>query len=192
MSPPPPIAVDVLMRVGAPADRYGIHAALDARWGRRGEIGFLWSIGRLADGWAARVRLPPAHAGADQALPILPGAVGLRLGFRLCANITHKDGRSGRRISWPREEIAPRLRWLERRAMEHGFQVEEASPNVGRAFIRKGKGFWVDETTFHGTLTVTDAEAFARALVGGVGQRSSFGFGLLETFSHDYSTIRSH
>jgi hypothetical protein len=179
------IARDLLLELSPDADRYGVHAALDARWGRRGEVGYLWSIGQVEGGRAARVRLPPDHPDGAAGLPILAPTAGERFAFRLCANITAKDSATGKRRSWAREDVAPRLRWLERRAAARGFQVEQAEARVARCFIRKGRGFWIDETLFTGTLTVLDAEAFATALAGGVGQRGAFGFGLLETFNPD-------
>ena len=178
----PVIARDLLLRAADDADRYAIHAALDARWGRRGVTGFLWCLGRVADGPAVRVRLPPAHPDGQAGLPVLAPPAGCRQGFRLLANVTHKDGRSGHRRSFPRDDLAPRLAWLHRRAAEHGFRVEQVEAAVSRVFIRKGRGFWLDETLFTGTLAVTDAECFTAALTGGIGQRSAFGFGLLETF----------
>jgi CRISPR associated protein len=176
------IARDVLLRLSDSADRYAIHAALDARWGRRGEIGFLWCVGRIEDGPAVRVRLPVSHPDGHQGIPTIAPLEGTSLGFRLNVNITHKIGTTGKRASWPRHEIEPRLRWLARRADETGFAVEQVQTDVGRAFIRKGKGFWIDDTRFIGTLTITDAPRFAAGLLGGIGQRSAFGFGLLETF----------
>ena len=78
--------------------------------------------------------------------------------------------------------MEPRFAWLDRRAAEHGFRVEQVDAAVNRVLIRKGKGFWIDETLFSGTLAVTDGVRFAAALTGGIGQRSAFGFGLLEAF----------
>ena len=176
------VARDVLFRITEDADRYTVHAALDERWGRRGLIGFLWCIGRVEDGPAARVRLPVDHPDGDQGIPILSPPMGASLRFRLNANITRKIGTTGKRASWPREEIEPRLRWLARRAADNGFMVEHVQAEVGRTFIRKSKGFWIDDTRFTGTLTVIDEQRFAAGLVGGIGQRSAFGFGLLETF----------
>jgi hypothetical protein len=139
-------------------------------------------MGRIEDGRAVRVRLPADHADGQRGLAIPAPANGARFRFRLNANITHKIGATGKRASWPRDEIEPRLRWLERRAAESGFVVEQVRAEIGRAFIRKGKGFWVDDTRFIGTLDVTDAFRFAAGLIRGIGQRSAFGFGLLETF----------
>ncbi|WP_408906618.1 type I-E CRISPR-associated protein Cas6/Cse3/CasE [Roseomonas sp. CAU 1739] len=173
----------MLLQIAPDADRYGVHAALDARWGRRGEVGFLWTLGRVEGTRAARVRLPPEHADGNSGLPILAPALGARFGFRLCANITQKDRNTGKRRSWVREDIAPRRGWLDRRGAEHGFSIEAVQIDVGRCFIRKGRGFWIDETQFAGSLQVENAEAFTAALAGGVGQRGAFGFGLLETFA---------
>jgi hypothetical protein len=175
------IAYDLLFRVADVADRYALHGALDARWGRRGEVGYLWCVGRVNDGPAVRVRLDSSHPDAQAGLPVAAPDEGDTFMFRLRANITHKDGRSGHRRSWKREEIEPRLRWLEKRSAEHGFRVEEVGTAVDRVLIRKGRGFWLDETTFTGRLVVTERERFTKALATGVGQRPAFGFGLLET-----------
>ena len=177
------VARDLLLEVSHGADRYGIHAGLDARWGRRGEVGYLWCMGQVVGGRAVRVRLPPDHPDGAAGLPIHAPGIGAQLGFRLHANITQKDSSSGKRRSWAREDIAPRLRWLERRGAQHGFRVEHVRAETGRCFIRKGRGFWIDETQFTGQLSVTDADAFAAALAGGIGQRGAFGFGLLEIFN---------
>lgn len=174
------IAYDLLFQVADTADRYGLHGALDARLGRRGEVAYLWCIGRVSDAPAVRVRIGNSHPDAQAGLPVEAPDEGNAFTFRLRANVTHKDGQSGRRRSWKREEIEPRLRWLERRSDEHGFRAENVEAAVSRVFIRKGRGFWLDETTFTGRLLVTDRERFARALTNGVGQRPAFGFGLLE------------
>jgi hypothetical protein len=174
------VARDLLVRVAEEADRYAIHAGLDARFGRRGDAGYLWTLGRIAEGPAARVRLPMTHPEAKAGLDIrLPAAHAVHA-FRLTANVTRKIGRSGKRASWPRGEIRPREIWLHRRAEEHGFRVDELAVEVDRAFVAKGRGCWLDVTVFTGTMTVRDPERFARALVEGVGQRGAFGFGLLE------------
>ncbi len=180
--PTMPVAIDLLLSVAEGADRYAIHAGLDARFGRRGEAQYLWALGRVAEGPAVRVRLPPGHPEAQGGLPITAPAVGTAHSFRLTANITRKDGRSGVRRSWPRDETRPREAWLGRRGAEHGFRVDALTLTVGRVFIRKQRGFWLDETVFTGSLTVTDAARFAVALREGVGQRGAFGFGLLQTF----------
>lgn len=177
-----PIARDVLLAVQPDAHRYAVHAALDARLGRRGQVGFLWTLGLVEGGRAARVRLPPEHPDGAIGLDLHAPPAGSCLGFRLCANITQKDHATGRRRAWARDAIAPRRAWLERRAAAHGFALEAVQIEVGRCRIKKGPGFWLDETWFTGTLVVTDAVLFSRALVEGVGQRGAFGFGLLETF----------
>lgn len=148
----------------------------------RPTVGYLWCLGRVTDGPAVRVRLSPSHPDSHAGLALEAPPNGATFGFRLHANITHKDGRSGHRRSWRREEIEPRLRWMERRSAEHGFQIHQVDASVSRVFIRKDKGFWLDETVFVGHLTVTDTDRFATALTTGVGQRPAFGFGLLETF----------
>jgi hypothetical protein len=181
--PPRIVALDQLLRVADTADRYAIHAGLDARFGRRGAVGYRWTLGQVEDGAAVRVRLPPDHPEAQGGLPVAVPTEGASARFRLVANVTHKDGRSGHRRSWPRDDLAPRAAWLERRAQVFGFRTADVSIQVTRALIGKRKGFWIDATTFTGTLEVCAADEFSRALVGGVGQRGAFGFGLLELLS---------
>lgn len=176
------VARDQLLRVADDADRYAVHAALDEHFGRRGSTGYLWALGRIGDGPAVRVRVPADHGDADGGLDVRVPPPRATCSFRLTANITRKIGRSGKRASWPRDEIRPREMWLRRRGEEHGFRIDEVSIDVDRVFVTKGRGFWLDLTLFNGTLTVLDPDRFARALVEGVGQRGAFGFGLLETF----------
>lgn len=176
------LARDVLLAVTPDAHRYAVHAALDARWGRRSEVGYLWTLGSVMGGSAVRVRLPPQHPDGTAGIDLLAPPKGACFGFRLCVNITQKDQATGRRSAWARDAIAPRRAWLDRRAAEHGFLPQSLQIEVGRCHIRKGRGFWLDETWFTGTLTVTDAARFADVLIKGVGQRGAFGFGLLEIF----------
>ena len=98
-------------------------------------------------------------------------------------------GALGHRRSWKREEITPRLCWLERRAAEHGFQVDQVAASVDRVFIRKDKRFWLDETTFTGRSTVVDADRFAAALTAGEPESSTSAGRLPPTFRAKYLLI---
>ena len=73
------------------------------------------------------------------------------------------------------------LSWLQRKAMQAGFEVLECSPGppIHGYFVRggrRGKHIGVD---FQGVLLVTDRVAFERAFHSGVGPAKAFGFGLL-------------
>jgi hypothetical protein len=176
------VALDLLLRVPAELDRYATHAVLDQHFGRRGTVGYLWAPGQVDDGPAVRLRVPPDHADGAAGLPVVLPLVGARCAFRLCANVTHKIGISGKRASWPLDLAQPRLDWLGRRAQAGGFAIEDARVATLRVHVSKGHGFWIDASTFTGTLSVTDTTVFAHALARGVGPRPAFGFGLLELF----------
>ena len=59
------VAHDLLLRVSDPPDRYAIHAALDERWGRRGEVGYLGA-------WAHSRTARPHGSGCPRATPTGP------------------------------------------------------------------------------------------------------------------------
>lgn len=129
--------------------------------------------------------------------------VGQRLRFRLRGNATRRvdtksgpDGkrRNGRRVALVADDA--RLRWLERKAEQHGFAVEEAKlaeqpvkavtdvpeGNVlGRRADAKGERqvMTFGAVVYEGQLRVENLEAFRAALANGVGPAKAYGFGLL-------------
>lgn len=77
-------------------------------------------------------------------------------------------------------------KWLADRAEKHGFKLEaddfDAVSSKWQKF-RKGGANGSDVTllsvTYEGLLTVTDAELFREALIGGIGRGKAYGLGLL-------------
>ncbi len=135
--------------------------------------------------------------------------VGMVLRFRLRANPTKKidswQGRegyrpNGRRVDLRREE--DQIAWIRRKAEQHGFRLLEVAlrpdtvvlaPNPPSVDPRPGGRVtgWREEpgtgtrrlifaaVVYEGMLEITDADAFRRALVGGIGPAKAYGFGLL-------------
>lgn len=114
---------------------------------------------------------------------------GTRWQFRLACNPTRSapaqaDGRRGRVEAIA---IIPLQRkWLEEQGRKHGFCVEEGAFDVRSSEWRKfkkgrenGREVTLLQTTFEGMLTVTDREAFLKALCGGIGRGKAYGMGLM-------------
>jgi CRISPR system Cascade subunit CasE len=108
--------------------------------------------------------------------------------FRLRANTTKKiltksssEGmkRNGKRVPVRGDE--ERLKWLKRRATLGGFCVHEVLVSEIDAVRSRADGQrrTFAGSVFEGVLSVTDATAFRRVLVGGLGPAKAFGFGLL-------------
>ncbi len=149
-------------------------------------------------------RLTPGYATRfdDKQVGHLYAAIknGTRLHFRLTANPTKRAGRSDagnakfaddkkrRRIDIRTEE--GRLKWLERKGAESGFRlciaehmagIPSAETSTGPAVrFNHDKGrVTLGVAIFEGVLEVTDADAFRRALVNGIGTGKAYGFGLM-------------
>jgi len=97
------------------------------------------------------------------------------------------DGRSPR---VPLLTDAARLDWLRRKAERAGFEIVPAFDGAADSSVSivgsecltgkaQGRTITLTAVTFEGTLRVTDAQAFRRALEEGIGPAKSFGFGLL-------------
>ena len=71
--------------------------------------------------------------------------------------------------------------WLSRRAVRHGFSLDESSVNAAAYQQHLGKHGHLHFSTVDlaGELTVTDSGLFAAALVTGIGRAKAFGCGLL-------------
>jgi CRISPR system Cascade subunit CasE len=71
--------------------------------------------------------------------------------------------------------------WLERKAQQAGFTVEQfaADPPIARPFRKKGKSGKHVRVDFRGILKVTDSSAFKEAFSKGIGPAKAFGFGML-------------
>jgi len=110
--------------------------------------------------------------------------------FSLLANATEKKvvrdehgvrKKNGRRKALTREED---LRsWMQRKAAQHGFTIADSqlrvTPMPKQFFLKKGKLGTHVATRFDGILSVTDKEAFTKALTTGIGPAKAFGFGML-------------
>jgi CRISPR system Cascade subunit CasE len=117
-----------------------------------------------------------------------PGfATGQRLRFRLRATPTRVTtfgedaARPGRRRVGLFTEEAQR-EWLTRKAGEHGFTVNVVA--LRAIGWQSGRGSGGSLITHHaveydGILQVRDADAFTKAVIGGIGPAKGFGFGLL-------------
>lgn len=125
---------------------------------------------------------------------------GQPLAFRLRANPTKRIGKTnadlpGKRVALVREE--EQIEWLARKGRggeadgTGGFELvmNEGAPSVtvvpeGKKFGRKTENGIKHEmrhvaVLFEGVLRITDADAFRRTLVRGIGSAKAFGFGLL-------------
>ncbi|WP_433533009.1 type I-E CRISPR-associated protein Cas6/Cse3/CasE [Micromonospora sp. CA-263727] len=118
-------------------------------------------------------------------------APGQEWAFRLAANPSHSgrktaDAKETQRFGYLREH--EQIAWLVRRAERRGFVL--ASQHDGRPNVRlhrrqthsfkRGMGtVTLTTATFDGILQITDADAFRRALTGGIGHAKAYGCGLL-------------
>lgn len=119
---------------------------------------------------------------------------GQQLTFRLRANPTKRMGKSARYDKGKRVglyKLEEQINWLQRKAEEHGFQIESVMPlqqqRIQGRIPRKAtagsnkpahdaKFFSVQ---FDGILRVTDPERFLITIQSGIGSGKAFGFGLL-------------
>lgn len=131
--------------------------------------------------------------------PLLERAIsGSRWQFRLHANPTYSSGGNGKRgkvhactliqkpepITADAPEPKTQVGWLLHQAENHGFHVQPEEFSVmksqwytfGKAHCDQVKLLGV---TYEGILTVTDADKFRQALIGGIGRGKAYGMGLL-------------
>ena len=154
-------------------DIYSIHRALDAKFGARHEVAYLWSLLRGQSGDVCIVRLPGRFS-----VPAL--SAGERWLFRLHARIGQKDRSTGIRRSYRRTDTGRRLEWLERRGVEHGFAVVVATVEVVREPVARTKGgFWLDRSEFSGVVEIVNPEKVAAAMRTGIGGGRAWGLGML-------------
>jgi CRISPR system Cascade subunit CasE len=111
--------------------------------------------------------------------------------FRLTANPTHNgrntaEAKETQRFGYLRE--SEQVQWLTSRAEKHGFVVahqHDGHPNLRlhrrqtQSFKRGMGNVTLTTATYDGILQVTDADAFRRVLVGGIGHAKAYGCGLL-------------
>ncbi len=105
---------------------------------------------------------------------------------------TSTDGRSPR---VPLLTDAERLSWLHRKSERAGFEISPGHDSAADSSVRivgsecvtgkaRGRTITLTAVTFDGTLRVTDARVFRRALEEGIGPAKGFGFGLLSLARH--------
>ncbi|GLZ77717.1 type I-E CRISPR-associated protein Cas6/Cse3/CasE [Actinorhabdospora filicis] len=123
--------------------------------------------------------------------PFLDSIVdGHRYAFRLTANPTHavKSTPDGSSKRMGHVTVAQQRRWLLDRMEGKGFAVAVTAQGeadvvvadrVVRSFRRGGRTVTLATATFDGVLDVTDAKAFRRALVAGIGPAKGYGCGLM-------------
>ncbi|BCB82957.1 type I-E CRISPR-associated protein Cas6/Cse3/CasE [Phytohabitans suffuscus] len=111
--------------------------------------------------------------------------------FRLTANPTHSgrktaEAKETQRFGYLREP--EQVGWLTSRAEKHGFAVatqQDGRPNLRlhrrqtQSFKRGMGSVTLTTATYDGILRVTDAQAFRRTLVSGIGHAKAYGCGLL-------------
>ncbi len=169
-----PVSGEQAFFVPTDVNTYQVHHALEASFGPRKEVGYLWSRNPVPGGSLCVVRCPegyepPAVAENDQWL------------FRLHGMVTQKSLKDGKQRVFRRAHHAPRYDWLTRRGEEHGFEVIAANVDVARDLIDKpGRPFFLDVSRFTGCLKVTDLSAFTGALRSGIGSGRAFGCGMLQ------------
>ena len=155
-------------------DIYQIHRRLEAAFGPRKEVHYLWTRNPIAGGSLCIVRCrdgykPPELSEGDQWL------------FRLHGMVKQKALKDGERRPYRRDYHTPRYKWLARRGDENGFEVVAANVDVTRDHVDKpGRPFFLDVSRFTGCLKVTNASVFADALRNGIGSGRAFGCGMVQ------------
>jgi CRISPR system Cascade subunit CasE len=114
-----------------------------------------------------------------------------RYRFSLLVNPTRKkvvrDAAGNRKKNGQRHPITRRedlVSWLQRKALQHGFQIQEPQtlktiPRPRRHFVKKGGGGTHGATEFVGILNVTNQAVFQDAACKGIGTAKAFGFGMI-------------
>lgn len=107
--------------------------------------------------------------------------VGVETGFTLRAHPTVKRFGRKRSIARGRHKDDLRLRWMNRRAKEHGFEVVgEPSMRIDHVEVGKpGHEHGFNAVVFTGRLRVMDAEKLTAALQNGIGGSRAWGCGLM-------------
>lgn len=104
--------------------------------------------------------------------------------FRLAAFPSYKKTRNGDNKVHAHCTEGYQKAWLKSQAAKHGFYTRDdwfEVSSVRDINFRKKKenNVWFKECVFNGILTVTDADAFRKALVNGIGHRKAYGMGML-------------
>ena len=125
---------------------------------------------------------PALHVDTGQKLTIrtdAPMPNGHILGFSLRACVSFKN--KGRHRYFPTDDWRSRHAWLDRKGVQHGFEVITVHSTSKQFVVEKSPSrFTIDDTQFTGALKVVDPEKFNTALATGIGNTArTFGFGML-------------
>ena len=139
-----------------------------------------YTVHRMVAGLVGNV--PAQHVDAGKKLTIrtdAPMPSGHILGFSLRACVSIKN--KGRHRYFPTDDWRSRHSWLERKGLQHGFEVITVHCTAKHFVVDKRPStFTIDDTQFTGVLKVVDPEKFAAAFASGVGNTArAFGFGML-------------
>ena len=117
---------------------------------------------------------------------------GSRWQFRLKTNPTYQkfDEKKGRGRIYAHTTTKNQEEWLKKQAVKNGFALADGEWLVtgSKWYIfkknRESKNtVKICAVTYEGILTVTDSDAFRKALIGGIGREKAYGMGLLTVTS---------
>jgi CRISPR-associated protein Cas6/Cse3/CasE subtype I-E len=125
---------------------------------------------------------PALHIDSGATLTIrtdapMPSGHILAFSLRACVSVKNK----GHHRYFPTSDWRSRHAWLERKGLQHGFEVVTVHCTAKQLVVEKQpRQFTVDDTQFTGVLKVLDPEKFKAALQSGIGNNArTFGFGML-------------
>ena len=105
--------------------------------------------------------------------------------FRVTLNPVYcsSNGKGVRGSKKPITKTEEQIKYLIEKSVNNGFSVESDGFSIvekGNELLdRQGKRIKLVKAVYEGILTVTDAEIFKETLVGGLGKRKAFGFGMM-------------
>lgn len=106
--------------------------------------------------------------------------------FDLLASPTKKVEQDGTKNSRRRilRTLEERIAWLAKKGVQNGFQLiscQELGGGqiTGRHIQERGGRMYLDQYHYQGTLQITDAEQFQKAVQEGIGPGKSYGLGML-------------
>lgn len=172
---------DILMALDAMRDTYSLHKFVyDTLLPPGSPRTFLFSPVLAGSRPAVLIR---GEIGGDLAAHGKPLALpedGTECLFTLRANPTVTNNGKIAQIARRPEKDSLRLRWLNNRAAEHGFEVLDVAMNtVPDTIDKKPAPIHLNVTTYTGRLRVTRSAAFAQALQAGIGRSRAWACGLL-------------
>ena len=170
---------DTLIALNEPVGPYELHEALYEAFVPTGHArDFIFAPAMINDAPAVIVR------GERDGAPVPVPVATQESRFMLRAWPTVKLNGRPRSIAARPDKDGLRLRWLQRRAEEHGFElIGEPSMTVEPFTVdRPGRRFGGNAVIYQGWLRVTDPVRFTQALREGIGAGRAWGLGLLMLF----------